>query len=201
MLTRQPVLTRRPVLTRQPVLTGQWLIARLKRLAVVRMLTDADADALADPDGAGAKHASQLAGTRHVHSFAGAEREVLVVVAQVAGGVTDTARDVIRRCLSWPCAGVKASHLAVGSREPVVRVRPGGCLLRIIARRADPLGKLGQLIPATLPDCGKRHRVPGQIERDLVCLPGPIAAAHCLNGQHGTINAAQRPHNGTLTSR
>jgi hypothetical protein len=86
----------------QLVLAGYWLIARLRRPAVVRMLADADADAdaLADPDGAGAKHASQFAGARHVHSFAGTQREVLMVVGQVAAGVTDTARDVACRCLS-----------------------------------------------------------------------------------------------------
>jgi hypothetical protein len=140
------VLTRQPVLTRGHLLAGHWLMARLKRLAVVRMLAanaNADADALPNPDGAGAKHASQLAGTRHVHSFARAQREVLVVVAQVARSVTDAARGVIRRCLSWPWVGASASRLAIGRREPVVRVRPGCCLLRIIARRTDALGELG----------------------------------------------------------
>jgi hypothetical protein len=144
VLARQPVLTGYPVLTRGHLLAGHWLMARLKRLAVVRMLAaDADADALADPNGAGAKHASQLACTRHVHSFARAQREVFVVVAQVARSVTDAARDVIRGCLSWPWAGVNAGRLAVGRREPVVRVRPGRRLLRIIARRTDALGELG----------------------------------------------------------
>jgi hypothetical protein len=146
VLTREPVLTGYPVLTRGHLLAGHWLVARLKRLAVVRMLAanaNADADALADPDGAGAKHASQLAGTRHVRSFARAQREVLVVVAQVARSVTDAARDVIRRCLSWSWAGANAGRLAVGGREPVVRVRPGRRLLRIIARRTDALGELG----------------------------------------------------------
>ena len=140
------MLTRQPVLTRGHLLAGHWLMARLKRLAVVRMLAanaNADADALPNPDGAGAKHASQLAGTRHVHSFARAQREVLVVVAQVARSVTDAARGVIRRCLSWPWVGASASRLAIGRREPVVRVRPGCCLLRIIARRTDALGELG----------------------------------------------------------
>ena len=136
------MLTRQPVLTRGHLLAGHWLMARLKRLAVVRMLA-ANADALPNPDGAGAKHASQLAGTRHVHSFARAQREVLVVVAQVARSVTDAARGVIRRCLSWPWVGASASRLAIGRREPVVRVRPGCCLLRIIARRTDALGELG----------------------------------------------------------
>ncbi len=56
------------MLAGQRVLAGHWLMARLRRLAVVRMLTDADA--LADPDGAGAQHAAQLPGTGHVHSFA-----------------------------------------------------------------------------------------------------------------------------------
>jgi hypothetical protein len=75
-------------------------MVRLKRLAVVRMLTDADA--LADPDGTRAKHTSQFAGTRHVHSFAGAQREVLVVVGQVTGGVANTAMNLARRSLSRP---------------------------------------------------------------------------------------------------
>jgi hypothetical protein len=126
-----------------------------------------------------------------------------MVAGQVAG-VTDTAVGLGCGCLSWPRAGIKASRLvavAVRSREPVVRVGPGCCLHGIRTGRADALGKLGQLVPTPLADCGKRHRVPGQIERDLVRLASPISAAHCLDGQHGTINAAQRPHNGTLTSR
>jgi hypothetical protein len=173
---------------------------RLKRLAVVRMLTDADA--FTDPDRTRAQHTSQFAGTRHVHSFTGAQREVLVVVGQVTGGVANTAMNLARRSLSRPWVGIKAGRLvAAGSREPVVRVGPGCSLLRIRTSGTDALGELGQLVSATLADGGKRHRVSGQIQRDLVRLAGPIAAAHCLDGQHGTINAAQRPHNGTLTSR
>jgi len=202
VLAGYPVQAGHPVLARRRVLAGDCLMARLRRLAVVRMLTDADA--LTDPDGARAEHTSQFAGTGHVHSFTGAQREVLMVAGQVAGGVTDTAVGLAGRWLSLPRASIKASHLvavAVRSREPVVRVGPGCCLCGIRTRRADALGKLGQLVPATLADCGKRHRVPGQIKRDLVRLTSPISAAHCLDGQHGTINAAQRPHNGTLTSR
>jgi hypothetical protein len=194
------VLARHPVLARHRVLAGCWQLARHKRLAVVRMLTDADA--LADPDGTRAKHTSQFAGTRHVHSFAGAQREVLVIVGQVADLVANAAMNLARRCLSWHWTGIKASRLvAAGRREPIVWVRPGCSLLGIITRRADALSELGELVPATLADGGKRHRVPGQVQCDLVRLAGPIAAAHCLDGQHGTINAAQRPHNGTLTSR
>ena len=202
MLAWHPVQAGHPVLAGRRVLARHWLTARLRQLAVVRMLTDADA--LTNPDGTRAQHASQLAGTGHVHSFAGAQREVLMVAGQVAGGVTDTAVGLAGRWLSLPRASIKASRLvavAVRSREPVVRVGPGCCLRGIRTRRADALGKLGQLVPATLADCGKRHRVPGQIQRDLVRLASPISAAHCLDGQHGTINAAQRPHNGTLTSR
>jgi len=50
VLAGYPVQAGHAVLARRRVLAGHWLMARLRQLAVVRMLTDADA--LTDPYGA-----------------------------------------------------------------------------------------------------------------------------------------------------
>lgn len=67
-----------------------------------------------------------------------------MIVSQVAGGVTDMAGDLARRCPIWSSADVKARCVpSAGSGEPVVRVRPGCGLLRIVTRRTDPLSEFG----------------------------------------------------------
>jgi hypothetical protein len=66
-------------------------------------------------------------------------------------------------------------------REPVVRVWPGSGLRRITASRADPLGQLSQLVAAPLPDGCEWHRVPGEVQRDLIGSSGAVVAAHGLH--------------------
>ena len=183
MLSRHPVLARYPELHRYPVLAGTWVRGRLKLLPIARRLPDPDA--FADPERAGAKHAPKLASAWHIEALTGAQCEVFVIAGQVADAMTGAAGLLACRGRVLACGGVTKTRPAVaGSREPVVRVRPGSGLLRIRASRTDALRKFGQLVPATLANCGERYRVPRQIQRDLVWLPGPIAAAHCLDGQH-----------------
>jgi hypothetical protein len=87
-------------------------------------------------------------------------------------------------------AGQVASlRAAADGREPVVRVRPRRSLLGIEAGCSYPRSQLGKLIAASLADGRERHRVPGQIERDLIRLSHFVPAGHGLHGQHGTINA------------
>jgi hypothetical protein len=191
--------TRHSVLAWHPVLARNCALARVCPLLDVRMLSDPDA--LADPDRAGPEHAPKLAGARRIEALAGAQREVLMIAGEVAGAVGGAARLLACQCRVLPCGPSMMEPTVIRRGEPVVRIRPRRGLLGIRARRADPLRELGQLVPATLADCGERHRVPGQIERDLVRLADPIAATYSLNRQHRTINATQRPHNGTLTSR
>jgi hypothetical protein len=83
-------------------------------------------------------------------------------------------------------AGIRA---AARGREPVVRVRPGGRLPRIEAGGTDPGRQLGELIPAALAYGRERHRVPGQVERDLIRLASFVPARHSMHRQHGTIDA------------
>jgi len=75
------------------------------------------------------------------------------------------------------------------AREPVVRIWPRLGLLGIRPRGADALGKLRELVTAALPDGREWHRVPGEIECDLVRLTGPVAAAHSHHRQHRAIDA------------
>jgi hypothetical protein len=83
-------------------------------------------------------------------------------------------------------AGLRA---AARGREPVVRVRPGGRLLRIEAGGTDPGRQLGELITAPLAYGCERYRVPGQVERDLIRLASFVPARHSMHRQHGTIDA------------
>jgi hypothetical protein len=73
--------------------------------------------------------------------------------------------------------------------EPVVRIRPGGRLFRVEAGGADPGRQLGELISAALSYGRERHRVPGQVERDLIRLARLVPARHSMHRQHGTIDA------------
>jgi hypothetical protein len=110
---------------------------RPKTLAIARLLPDAHA--LADPDRAGAKHAPQLARTRQIDALTRAQREVLVVAGKIAIQRTGIAMAQARRRMR-PRPGFRAGCLArVGSREPVVRIRPGCCLIRIVPGRANAL--------------------------------------------------------------
>jgi hypothetical protein len=124
------------------------------------------AHALAEPQRAGPKHAAQLAGARHVRPVPRPQREVLMVAGQVAG-----------------------TRAAARGREPVVRVRPGLSLLRIEAGGTNPGRQLGELITAALAYGRERHRVPGQVERDLIRLASLVPARHSMHRQHGTIDA------------
>jgi hypothetical protein len=137
----------------------------LSRWRVALLLARASAHALAEPQGTGPQHAAELAGTWQVCPVPGPQREVLMLAGQVAG------------------------RAAAGGREPVVRVRPRRSLLGIEASRSYPPSQLGKLIAAALADGRERHRVPSQIERDLIWLPRFIPAGNSLHGQHGTIDA------------
>ena len=138
----------------------------LSRWCVALLRARASAHALAEPQGAGPQHAAEFAGTWQVSPVPGPQREVLMLAGQVA-----------------------RSRPAAGGREPVVRVRPRRSLLGIEASLSYPPSELGKLIAAALADGRERHRVPSQIERDLIRLPRFIPAGHGLHGQHGTIDA------------
>jgi hypothetical protein len=76
------------------------------------------------------------------------------------------------------------------TREPVVGVRPGIGLLGVEPSGCDLVSEEGELMAAALADGGERDRVPGQVQRDLVGLPGPVTARDGGDGQHGAIDAA-----------
>jgi hypothetical protein len=77
-----------------------------------------------------------------------------------------------------------------GTREPVVGVGPGIGLLGVEPRRCDLVHKVGELMAAALADGSERDGVPGQVQRDLVGLSGPVTASHGGDGQYGAIDAA-----------
>jgi hypothetical protein len=138
----------------------------LSRWPVPRLRARASTHALAEPHRAGPQHAAQLAGARQVSPVAREQREVLMVAGQAA-----------------------AIRAAATGGEPVVGVRPRGGLLGVEPGRGDPCSQLRQLVSAALANGRERPRVPGQVERDLIRLPGPVPAGHSLHGQHGTIDA------------
>jgi hypothetical protein len=138
----------------------------LSRWRVALLRARPGAHALAEPQRAGPQYAAELAGARHVSPVPRPQREVLVVAGQVAG--------------------VRA---AARGGEPVVRVRPRGSLLGIEAGSSYPRGQLGKLIAAALADGRERHRIPGQVERNLIRLSYLVPASHGLHRQHGTIDA------------
>jgi hypothetical protein len=139
----------------------------------VTRVAAARADAIASPDGAGPQHAPQLAGAGQIGAFPGPQREVLSFPRQEA---VQTA------------TGLPQIRPRIG--KPVVRVRPDGGLLRIDTRRGDPLRKRRQLMTAPLADGRERHRVPGEIERNLIRLPGTVAASDRDHREDRTIYAA-----------
>jgi hypothetical protein len=201
MLTRCPVRTQYPMLARHSVRTWHSVLRGDRRHVLAAWIL-ADTEALAHPDSAGTKHAPQFAGARQVDAITRAQREVLVIAGKVADRLAAAASVPAGRCRIRFRAGVQAGRIAATwCREPVIWIRPYGHLLGVLPRRADALGELRQLVPASLADSREGYRVPGQIQRDLIWLPGSVTAAHCLDRQHRTINATQRPHNGTLTSR
>jgi hypothetical protein len=73
--------------------------------------------------------------------------------------------------------------------EPVIRIGPVRGLVGIDQSRADLAGQQRKLMTAALADGGEWHRVPDQIQGDLIGLPGSIATCHSGNGQQRTINA------------
>jgi hypothetical protein len=152
------------VLARQPVRVGR----------PVR----SGARAVTDPDRAGAQHTPQLAGAGQVGPVPRAQREVLGLTGQIA---TQAERARVTG---------RGPGLAGRAGEPVIRVRPGGRLLGIEPGPGQLIREPGELMTAPLPDEGERDRVPGQVQRDLERLPGPVPARHCSHGQHGAINAA-----------
>jgi hypothetical protein len=73
--------------------------------------------------------------------------------------------------------------LATGLGEAVVGIRPGGCLIRILAGRADPGGQARQPGSAALADLGEGHLVPGEFQGDLVGFPQPVPARYRDNAE------------------
>jgi hypothetical protein len=126
--------------------------------------------ALAGPHGARTQYAPQLAVARQIGPVAGAQREVLRLAGKVA-------------------PGLGGRHLR-RSGEPVIRIRPLGGLARIGPRPADPVSEQREQVPAALTHRCERHRVPGQVQRDLERSPGPVPAGDGRDRQHGAIYAA-----------
>jgi hypothetical protein len=171
--------------------------AGLVAMATLRMC--ADADALAHPDRARPEHAPQFAGLGQVKPLMRPQREVLVIPGQHAGTVAGAVCTRTAHPLTATIFGSGRSA-RVRARKPVVRIRPVGRLLRILPGGAHLGGEVRKLVAAALANGSERDRVPRQLQRYLIWLANPITARHSLDGQHGTIYAAQRPHNGTLTS-
>ena len=79
--------------------------------------------------------------------------------------------------------------------EPVVRVGPGRGLLRVESGGTDPVGKLGEMVPAALAHGSERHPVPGELQGDLIRLPLPVPARYRDDAEDRIINAEYLPHN------
>lgn len=154
------------------------------------------ADALAHPHRVRPQHAPQLARSWQVGTIPGAQSEILRLAGQEAVEVAD--RGPALRTVSpgrcdlalagrrittltrrtWPGIGQLAASTRLGFRKAVVRVGPDGRLLRIDPRSGQALGELRELMAAPLTDRGERHRVPGEVQSDLIRLTGTIAAAN-----------------------
>ncbi len=138
-LARHPGLDRCPLLDRHPRLDRRSVLDRQHPMTAGRQALAAvhgpDADALADPDRARAKHAPQFARARQVNALTRAERKVLVIAGQVAIKMAQVASTASGGCIRGG-TGVRAH------REPVVRIWPGCGLVGILPRGADPLGEL-----------------------------------------------------------
>jgi hypothetical protein len=90
--------------------------------------------------------------------------------------------------MSVTLALFRGRHCRTG--EPVVGVGPGVGLLGVEARGCYLVRKLGQPVTAALADGGERHRIPRQVQRDLIRLSRAVTAGHGGHGQHGAIHAA-----------
>lgn len=141
--------------------------------------------ALAEPDGTRPQHAPQLARSWRIHAVARPQREVLVIAGHVTG------RGPASRVSGRTPARVFITARVDDPRgwEAVVRIRPRGRLRRVEPRRAHALGQPGQLVAAALPHGRERHRIPAQVQSDLIRPADTVAAGHRLHGQHGAINA------------
>jgi len=128
--------------------------------AATRLCVRPDADALAHPDRGGSQHAPQLARCREVKPLVRPEREVLVIARQHADCVIGPVR--MRASRSMTLTLVRPGRRAgLRRREPVIWIRPGSRLLRILPSRAHAGRQVGKLVAAALPDGRKRDRVPG----------------------------------------
>jgi hypothetical protein len=85
-------------------------------------------------------------------------------------------------------------RLAVGrgrrARESVIGIWPRDGLAGIQAGSADTVSEQGQLMTAALTYRREMLGVPGQAERDLERLAGPVPAGDSGHGQHRAIYAA-----------
>jgi hypothetical protein len=139
----------------------------------VRLAVWSGSDAVTHPDGAGAQQAAQLSAAWRVDAIARAQRKVLRFARQAAAQVMPTTARLGYRRRRRCRAG-----------EPVVRIGPRCDLLGVEPRRRDPVRKQGEPVTAALADGSERDRVPGQVQRDLVGLSGPVPAGHGGYGQH-----------------
>jgi hypothetical protein len=97
-----------------------------------------DAGAVADPDRARPQDAAQLAAYRQVKPVMRVQRKVLVIPGEHARAVPMRAAEPVAM------TGVRYGGGAVAwGREPVIGIRPGGHLLRIVPRRIDPCREVG----------------------------------------------------------
>jgi hypothetical protein len=129
------------------------------------------------PHGTGPEHTPQLTAAGQVSTVTGTQREVLSLAGQMTAVAVAESR---------PRPGHRVRRRA---GEPVIRVRPVLSLLRVGSGGIHPVRQLRELVTAALTDSGKRHRIPGQVQRDLIRLPGSVMAADRRDGQHGAIDA------------
>ncbi len=161
VLAGEPMLAGEPVLAREPAL------AQVRELPVGGRLAVSGAHALPEPHRCRPQYAAQFTAAGQVAALTGSQHEVLMIAGQATG--------------PWPAAR---------TREPVVRVGPGGSLLRVGPGRTDPLCQFGELVAAALADGGERDRVPGQSQGDLVRPADRVPAVDSVHGQDGAIYAA-----------
>jgi hypothetical protein len=189
-LTRQ-YLTRQGVLTGRHVVASRPMVARLAspqrrtmHTAEVSGLLRPGARAIADPDRAGSQQAPQLAGAGQIRAVTGTQREVLRLAGQVTARMAGDGGLRLRasRCL--------VAGRGRGARESVIGIWPRDRLAGIQAGSADTVSELGQLMTAALTDRREMLGVPGQAERDLERLAGPVPARDGGHGQHRAIYAA-----------
>jgi len=130
--------------------------------AAASLRVGADADALANPDRARPQHASQLARFRQVEPLMRPQCEVFVIAGERACRVTGSAS--VRPGEPMAATSVEPRRVAwVRRRKPIIGIRPGGRLLRILPGCADARREVQQLVPATLADGSERDRIPGQL--------------------------------------